>query len=65
MSAASAPIDRAAFPFTGRWMDLRAGRMLAGAGHWPHKEEPERVIGALRAFLAGTEEGMERAPRIG
>jgi haloalkane dehalogenase len=24
---------------------------LAGAGHWPHEEEPEAVIGALEPFL--------------
>ncbi len=27
---------------------------LADSGHWPHEEEPERVLGALRRFLAGT-----------
>jgi haloalkane dehalogenase len=25
---------------------------LVGAGHWPHEEEPEAVIGALEPFLA-------------
>lgn len=24
---------------------------IAGAGHWPHEEEPEAVLGALRGFL--------------
>jgi haloalkane dehalogenase len=27
-------------------------RTLAGAGHWPHEEEPAAVVEALRAFLA-------------
>lgn len=27
--------------------------VLEQAGHWPHEEEPERVIAALRAFLEG------------
>jgi haloalkane dehalogenase len=38
-----------------RWREaLPAARVveLAGAGHWPHEEEPERVIEAVRAFLA-------------
>lgn len=26
---------------------------LAGSGHWPHEEEPEAVIAAMRGFLAG------------
>jgi haloalkane dehalogenase len=25
---------------------------LPGAGHWPHEEEPERVVEAMRAFLS-------------
>jgi len=25
---------------------------LADAGHWPHEEEPERVVSELRRFLA-------------
>lgn len=39
-----------------RWREtLPAARVteLAGAGHWPHEEEPERVAGELRTFLAG------------
>jgi len=39
-----------------RWREaLPAARVveLAGAGHWPHEEDPERVTGELRGFLAG------------
>jgi haloalkane dehalogenase len=28
---------------------------LPEAGHWPHEEEPERVIEALRLFLESSE----------
>jgi haloalkane dehalogenase len=38
-----------------RWREaLPSARVveIAGAGHWPHEEEPDRVIGALRDFLA-------------
>ena len=40
-----------------RWREaLPAARVaeLPGAGHWPHEEEPERVVGELRTFLAGS-----------
>jgi haloalkane dehalogenase len=40
-----------------RWREaLPAARVaeLPGAGHWPHEEEPERVVAELRTFLAGS-----------
>lgn len=50
------PEDRAfPPPFLARWKSAlpRAGAVeIAGAGHWPHEEEPEAVAAALRGFLA-------------
>jgi haloalkane dehalogenase len=40
-----------------RWKQaLTSARIveLADAGHWPHEEEPERVIEAVRTFLVGS-----------
>jgi len=37
-----------------RWQSLLPGAKVArieGAGHWPHEEEPERVIEEVRCFL--------------
>jgi haloalkane dehalogenase len=37
-----------------RWQQLlpeAAVARIAGAGHWPHEEEPARVIDALRRLL--------------
>ena len=39
-----------------RWREVLPGARvaeLAHAGHWPHEEEPERVIEELRKFLGG------------
>jgi haloalkane dehalogenase len=39
-----------------RWREALPGARVAElphAGHWPHEEEPERVIEALRGLLAG------------
>ena len=33
--------------------DMRACRLLEGAGHWVQQEQPEAVIGHLSEFLAG------------
>ncbi|MEQ1567675.1 MAG: alpha/beta fold hydrolase [Myxococcota bacterium] len=46
-----------AFPprFLARWREAlpqAAVTAIEGAGHWPHEEEPERVIAAIRAALA-------------
>jgi haloalkane dehalogenase len=41
-------------PFLARWKEALPGARvveLAGAGHWPHEEEPEAVAAALREFL--------------
>ena len=49
-----------------RWREaLPAARVVEmdGAGHWPHEEEPERVIAELRAFLAGGAPGDGADPR--
>jgi haloalkane dehalogenase len=35
---------------------------IPGAGHWPHEEEPDIVVDALRGFLAAEEARVE-APR--
>ena len=48
--------DRAFPPhLLARWREaLPAARVVecADAGHWPHEEDPERAIGALRGFLS-------------
>jgi haloalkane dehalogenase len=49
------PKDRAFPPsFLARWKAALPGARvaeIAGAGHWPHEEEPEAVAAALRGFL--------------
>jgi haloalkane dehalogenase len=62
----------AAFPpyMLERWRQaLPEAQVLAleGAGHWPHEEEPERVLEALRGFLATGVRGVSAAgqPRLG
>lgn len=45
-----------------RWRETLPGARvveLAGAGHWPHEEEPDQVIAAVRGFRAETEPGDE------
>jgi pimeloyl-ACP methyl ester carboxylesterase len=40
-----------------RWREvLPSARVveIADAGHWPHEEEPGRVVAALREFLVGS-----------
>jgi pimeloyl-ACP methyl ester carboxylesterase len=48
--------DRAFPPrLLARWKETLPGAPvseLPDSGHWPHEEEPEKVIGALRGFLA-------------
>lgn len=50
--------DRAFEPrLLDRWREALPDARVAelpGSGHWPHEEEPEAVIRALRAFLADT-----------
>jgi pimeloyl-ACP methyl ester carboxylesterase len=39
-----------------RWREaLAQARVVevANAGHWPHEETPEAVVGAMTAFLGG------------
>ncbi len=35
---------------------------IAGAGHWPHEEEPDRVIAALQHFLGESVRAADRRP---
>jgi haloalkane dehalogenase len=48
--------DRAFRPqYLARWREVLPEAQvveLASAGHWPHEEEPEQVVAALRSFLA-------------